>query len=87
MPEAPVKTEAQRIIDELHANTSTIFESGKWNQLARTVRERETKKFMDKYAKYGETTALRVLERDKATKSLIEKGVVFQNGQIEVQFY
>jgi hypothetical protein len=82
------RNEAQRIIDEIHARSSQTFTPGGWKQLDReAIRTREMDKFMGKYGKYGDTTAKRILDKDKATKSLIEKGVVFQNGQIEVQFY
>jgi hypothetical protein len=82
------RNEAQRIIDEIHARSSQTFTPGGWKQLDReAIRTREMDKFMGKYGKYGDTTAKRILDKDKATKSLIEKGIVFQNGQIEVQFY
>lgn len=88
--EAPsaARNEAQRIIDDIHARSSETFVPGQWKQLDReTIRTREMDKFMGKFGKYGDSTAKRILDKDKATKSLIEKGIVFQNGQIEVQFY
>jgi SPP1 gp7 family putative phage head morphogenesis protein len=88
--EAPsaARNEAQRIIDDIHARSSQTFVPGQWKQLDReTIRTREMDKFMGKFGKYGDSTAKRILDKDKATKSLIEKGIVFQNGQIEVQFY
>jgi hypothetical protein len=62
--------------------------SGQWKKMDRqAVKNREMQKIQDKYGKYGQSTVDYMLKKDRATKSLIDKGIVYQNGQLEAQFY
>jgi hypothetical protein len=61
---------------------------GQWKKMDReAIKNREMQKIQDKYGKYGQSTVDYMLKKDRATKSLIDKGIVYQNGQLEAQFY
>jgi hypothetical protein len=86
IPAAPV-TPVERIIEATTARSGG-FVPGQWSKLEKEqIRKEYEDKIRERYANNEAFMNILIKQPDKATKALIEKGVIYRNGNIEVQFY
>lgn len=87
---AQVVTPVQRPTERLTPDT---FVPGKWEELSREkIRERTRAQLIERFGRVGYTEEeidrlIATHSKFKADRSLIEKGAVFINGNVEVQFH
>jgi hypothetical protein len=75
------------VIAPIAARTSE-FVPGQWTKLDKDqIRKEYEDKIREKYAHNELFMNMLIKQPDKATKALMEKGVVYRNGNIEAQFY
>ena len=85
-PPTPV-VPAESVIAPIAARTSE-FVPGQWTRVDKDqIRKEYEDKINEKYKDNYLYRNLLLSQPDKATKALMEKGVVYRNGNIEAQFY